>query len=108
MKRLKKYMSLSLTLALILSLAFTARADDSAAGKDTEAAAVEDTEADAGVSAQNSAVEDAISDVLDSLVTRLKDNPRRLIYTEGTDARILESAARLKSWMQAQPASVLL
>ena len=96
MKRLKKYMSLSLTLALILSLAFTARADDSAAGKDTEAAAVEDTEADAGVSAQNSAVEDAISDVLDSLVTRLKDNPRRLIYTEGTDARILEAAARLK------------
>ena len=94
MKRLKKYMSL--TLALILSLAFTARADDSAAGKDTEAAAVEDTEADAGVSAQNSAVEDAISDVLDSLVTRLKDNPRRLIYTEGTDARILEAAARLK------------
>ena len=34
--------------------------------------------------------------MIDSLVELLKANSRRLVYTEGTDARILEAAARLK------------
>jgi phosphate acetyltransferase len=33
---------------------------------------------------------------MDPLIERLKNNPRKLIFTEGTDARILEAAARLK------------
>ena len=32
----------------------------------------------------------------ENLVDVLKANPRKIVYTEGTDARILESAARLK------------
>ena len=34
--------------------------------------------------------------MFENLVEKLKANPRRIVYTEGTDARILESAARLK------------
>ena len=34
--------------------------------------------------------------MFDNLVEKLKANPKRIVYTEGTDARILESAARLK------------
>ena len=34
--------------------------------------------------------------MFENLVEVLKANPRRIVYTEGTDARILESAARLK------------
>lgn len=34
--------------------------------------------------------------MFENLVEILKKEPRRIIYTEGTDARILESAARLK------------
>ena len=33
--------------------------------------------------------------MFDNLVEKLKANPKRIVYTEGTDARILESAARL-------------
>jgi phosphate acetyltransferase len=34
--------------------------------------------------------------MFENLVEILKKNPRKIVYTEGTDARILESAARLK------------
>ena len=34
--------------------------------------------------------------MFENLVEVLKSNPRKIVYTEGTDARILESAARLK------------
>ena len=34
--------------------------------------------------------------MFENLVEILKGNPRKIVYTEGTDARILESAARLK------------
>ena len=41
--------------------------------------------------------ESAIPAVFDQMIARLKEHsPRRLIFTEGTDARILEAAARLK------------
>ena len=35
--------------------------------------------------------------MFENLVEKLKANPRRIVYTEGSDARILESAARLKN-----------
>ena len=35
--------------------------------------------------------------MFENLVEILKKNPRKIVYTEGTDARILESAARLKA-----------
>ena len=34
--------------------------------------------------------------MIENLVEVLKQNPRKIVYTEGSDARILESAARLK------------
>jgi len=34
--------------------------------------------------------------MFENLIEVLKQNPRKIVYTEGTDARILESAARLK------------
>ena len=34
--------------------------------------------------------------MFENLIEKLKANPRKIVYTEGTDARILESAARLK------------
>ena len=34
--------------------------------------------------------------MFENLVEILKANPRKIVYTEGHDARILESAARLK------------
>lgn len=34
--------------------------------------------------------------MFENLIDVLKKNPRKIVYTEGTDARILESAARLK------------
>lgn len=38
----------------------------------------------------------SLDPVIEPLVELLRSNPRRLIFTEGTDARILEAAARLK------------
>ena len=35
--------------------------------------------------------------MFENLIEILKANPRKIVYTEGTDARILESAARLKA-----------
>ena len=35
--------------------------------------------------------------MFENLVEGLKQNPRKIVYTEGTDARILEAAARLKA-----------
>ena len=35
--------------------------------------------------------------MFENLVEILKQNPRKIVYTEGSDARILESAARLKA-----------
>ena len=43
-----------------------------------------------------SAKEDSVAAIMDNLVERLRKSPRRLIFTEGTDARILETAERLK------------
>ncbi len=40
--------------------------------------------------------ENAVPAIFDNLVERLRANPRSLVFTEGTDARILEAAARLK------------
>ena len=37
------------------------------------------------------------NEMFENLVEILKKNPRKIVYTEGTDARILESAARLKA-----------
>ena len=34
--------------------------------------------------------------MFENLIEILKKNPRKIVYTEGTDARILESADRLK------------
>ena len=34
--------------------------------------------------------------MFENLVELLKANPRKIVYTEGHDPRILESAARLK------------
>jgi len=34
--------------------------------------------------------------MFENLIKVLKENPRKIVYTEGTDVRILESAARLK------------
>lgn len=34
--------------------------------------------------------------MFENLIDVLKANPRKIVYTEGMDARILESAARLK------------
>ena len=34
--------------------------------------------------------------MFENLVEILKANPRKIVYTEGSDSRILESAARLK------------
>ena len=33
--------------------------------------------------------------MFENLVEVLKANPRKIVYTEGTDARILEASARL-------------
>ena len=34
--------------------------------------------------------------MFENLIEVLKNDPRKIVYTEGHDARILESAARLK------------
>ena len=34
--------------------------------------------------------------MFENLIEVLKNDPRKIVYTEGSDARILESAARLK------------
>ena len=44
----------------------------------------------------SASTENAVPGMLDHLIERLKVNPRSLVFTEGTDARILEAAARLK------------
>ena len=33
-----------------------------------------------------------------TLIDKLKANPRKIVFTEGTDARILEASARLLSF----------
>ena len=35
--------------------------------------------------------------MFESLIAKLKKNPRKIVFTEGTDARILEASARLLS-----------
>ncbi len=69
---MKKYLGMILALLMLLSLSTPAWAEESAA------------------------TESAVPGMLDSLIERLKANPRSLVFTEGTDARILEAAARLK------------
>jgi phosphate acetyltransferase len=65
-------MSLILILMMLLSLSVPALAEEPAAAENT------------------------VSAIIDPLIARLKANPRTLIFTEGTDKRILEAAARLK------------
>ena len=69
---MKKCLSLLLALAMFLILAVPAWAEESATAGS------------------------AISAMMDPLIETLRANPRKLIFTEGTDARILEAAARLK------------
>lgn len=69
---MKKTLSLFLALVMLLSLSVTACAEGSAAENST------------------------VSAMIDPLIELLKSNPRKLVFTEGTDARILEAAARLK------------
>jgi len=45
---------------------------------------------------ENAPAESTVPAMINPLIELLKANPRRLIFTEGTDARILEAAARLK------------
>ena len=69
---MKRCMSLVLVLLMLLSLSVPALAEESAAaGND-------------------------VSGIFDNLIELLRSNPRRLIFIEGADARILEAAARLK------------
>ena len=69
---MKRTVSLLLALLTLLILPLTACGEASAAANST------------------------ISAIMDPLMERLRANPRRLVFTEGTDARILEAAARLK------------
>jgi len=69
---MKRCMSLILILMMLLSLSVPALAEEPAAAENT------------------------VSAIIDPLIARLKANPRTLIFTEGTDKRILEAAARLK------------
>ena len=69
---MKKTLSLFLALVMLLILSVTACAEGSAAENST------------------------VSAMIDPLIELLKSNPRKLVFTEGTDARILEAAARLK------------
>ena len=69
---MKKTLSLFLALVMLLILSVTACAEVSAAENST------------------------VSAMIDPLIELLKSNPRKLVFTEGTDARILEAAARLK------------
>ena len=41
--------------------------------------------------------------MFENLIEILKKNPRKIVYTEGTDARILESADRLKRAASSPP-----
>ena len=69
----KRFMSLVITMLVLMSLALPAWAEEPAAE------------------------ESATPAVFDQMLALLKANsPRRLVFTEGTDARILEAAARLK------------
>jgi len=69
---MKKYLSLALALLMLLTLSIPALAEE------------------------NAAAENALRGTIDKLVELLRANPRKLVFTEGTDARILEAAARLK------------
>ena len=69
---MKKYLCLILALLMLMSLSAPSWAEEFAA------------------------TDSAVPGMLDPLVERLKANPRSLVFTEGTDARILEAAARLK------------
>ena len=79
---LKRLIGMMLAVLMLLSLCAAAWAEESAPA---ESVAVESVSA-----------EKTISAIMDPLIERLRNNPRKLIFTEGTDARILEAAARLK------------
>ena len=72
MVMMKRKIPLILVLLMLLSLSVPALAEEPAAEENT------------------------INAIIDPLIALLKANPRTLIFTEGTDARILEAAARLK------------
>ena len=87
MKRLKKCLSLLLTLLMITGLSLSAWAQETV----TESGAAES----ANAGAADTQIE--VPEMVTGLVELLKANtPRKLVFTEGTDARILEAAARLK------------
>ena len=69
---MKKLFGLTLALLMILTLSVPALAEE------------------------NAPAGNAVPAMIDPLIELLKANPRKLIFTEGTDARILEAAARLK------------
>ena len=76
---MKKYLAMILAAVMLVSLSVPAfAAEETPTAEETPAAG------------------SAIAGTLDRLIEVLKKNPRKLIFTEGTDARILEAASRLK------------
>ena len=76
---MKKYLAMILAAVMLVSLSVPAfAAEETWAAEETPAAG------------------SAIAGTLDRLIEVLKKNPRKLIFTEGTDARILEAVSRLK------------
>ena len=83
-------------------------AEDTDATEDAAVVEKADVAVDAAVGENNYAAVDAIpmedanpiedvpAEMLDDLDKLLKDNPRKLIFTEGTDARILDAVSQLK------------
>ncbi len=83
---MKRLICMILTALMLLGAAAPALAEESAAAESAAMSAAEEP----------AAAESAIPEALEKCVALLKDNPRSLVYTEGTDARILETAVRLK------------
>ena len=76
---MKKYLAMILAAVMLVSLSVPVfAAEETPTAEETPAAG------------------SAIAGTLDRLIEVLKNNPRKLIFTEGTDARILEAASRLK------------
>ena len=75
---MKKPAALILAMLMLLSLSVPAWAEEAASAGQAKQA------------------EQALPSIFSDLIERLKTTPRTLVFTEGTDARILEAAARLK------------
>ena len=104
---MKKYIGLILSFLMILSLSVPALAEendlleeieqelDFLESAETEPAAA-GSDATESAAAQNMTADPAVDAAFDDIAERLKAGNCRLIYTEGTDERILDAAARLK------------